>query len=65
MLLHTGSNKGTRPTGGLWEKEHKKIQDSLLIKGIKAPDKPTSQDGCEKVERNAPVQQRIRNWHTY
>lgn len=30
MLLHTGSNKGTRPTGGLWEKDHKKIQDCPL-----------------------------------
>lgn len=75
-LLHTESNKWKHPVGGLWmaclKERREKRKDwrlcSLLIMcTLRASDKPTSQDGCEKVERNArslPAQSelQIRSW---
>lgn len=71
LLLHTEKYA----VGGHWMEEKKKKRykialSRLIMCMLKASDKPTSQDGCEKVERNAqslPAQPelQITNWHTH
>lgn len=61
LLQHTGSNKWKHPVGGLWkdclQEEKKRLLSLLIMCTLRASDKPTSQDGSEKVERNARVYQ--------